>query len=394
MNEPHISTFRHQPEKSILRGGKEFPEYNWKAEPVVTRHRIFKYFNEQRQEDILVPIHASPAIIADIGLVVASDDGYLRFLDPPLERAYWELQLFANVYASLVVDQMRKRVIVATTKGIVAAFNLKGQIEWQVNLERPVFATPAICAEFDLLSVAAFENMGFGLSLETGEVRFAASLPAPWHASLPSLPAFRNPYASPAMTASGDTVFCSGNHVVSLDRQGEVNWQVDLGAEIKSSPVVHLGQGKVAVATVRGDLVFLGLEDGQEYARHRLDDKVTASGAVSGDHLVIGTARGKVHCFHFATHEQVWTRNFGGPFDYTSFTLSPAGDFVATNTDGNAMGIAASDGSFLWETSQVLGLDDHEPGMNITPVLSQDGRMYCASYRGDLYQFTFIEHGK
>lgn len=388
------STFRHHPSKSNLRGQEDHTGVHWEMEPVVTAHRSIKYFNQKRQEDILVPIHATPAIIADIGLVVASDEGLLRFMAPKLDRIYWERQLYCTVYASLVVDPLRKRVIVATTKGRVISFNLKGQIEWQTDLEGPIFATPAICPAYDLLSVAAFGNHGYGLSLENGEIQYSISLPAPWHAPYQSLPSARNPYSSPAVTSSGKTIFCSGNHVLCVGPTGLLIWEKELGAEIKSSPVIHKESNQVAVAAVNGSLVFLDLTNGDQTRVHRLDEKITSSGAVSGAHLAIGTSRGKVHCFHFHSHELLWTKDFGGPFDYTSFTLTPNGDFVATNWEGNISCLSAADGRFLWETSQVLGLDDHEPELNITPILGGDGRMYGASYRGDLYQFSFNSHGK
>ncbi len=79
----------------------------------------------------------------------------------------------------------------------------------------------------------------------------------------------------------------------------------------------------------------------------------------------------------------------GGPRDHTSVTILPDGGFAAITNAGNVVCLDPADGSFRWESSQILGLPDHEPPMHITPVASVDGRMYCASYEGDLYQFTF-----
>jgi hypothetical protein len=67
----------------------------------------------------------------------------------------------------------------------------------------------------------------------------------------------------------------------------------------------------------------------------------------------------------------------------------PNGDFIAVNGRGNIVCLGRDTGTFQWESSQVLGLPDHEPSMDITPVAAPDGNLYCASYDGDVYRFFF-----
>jgi outer membrane protein assembly factor BamB len=166
-------------------------------------------------------------------------------------------------------------------------------------------------------------------------------------------------------------------------------WRTDLPAEIKASPVVADDQGLVAIATVAGVCHLLDLTDGKLQTSIPLRDKVTASGALQQGLLVLGLATGRVVCIDLSRGEITWEATHGGPRSYTSFTLNPSGDFIATSKDGNIICRNAMTGKFLWESTQVMGLPDHEPSMDITPVASSTGRMYCASYNGDLYEFSF-----
>lgn len=145
----------------------------------------------------------------------------------------------------------------------------------------------------------------------------------------------------------------------------------------------------VVIATVAGECYLLNLGSGAQESCIELDSKVTASGALSGDRVAIGTTSGRVSCIDLRKRQILWEAQHGAPRSYTSFTLSPENDFIATSLDGNVICRDSLTGKFLWESSQVMGLPDHETPMDITPVASVSGRMYCASYRGDLYEFSF-----
>jgi hypothetical protein len=83
----------------------------------------------------------------------------------------------------------------------------------------------------------------------------------------------------------------------------------------------------------------------------------------------------------------------GATRSYTSFSVLPSGDFVAVAEQGDAVCLGREDGAFRWQTSQVLGLPEHEPAMDVTPIAAADGRMYGASYEGDVYTFLFRPTG-
>ena len=384
-----VSAFRHMPQKSALPPLRVSDGISWRKEPAVTGHRRLTYRNRTLDRDVPVPVSASPAVIRDIGAVVASDDGYVRLFGAGLDKAYWERRMSASVYASLVVDPVAERIVVAATSGDVVSLDLRGTVVWTRRLGAAVFATPAIHAERRQLLISAFGHKAVGMSLDDGGLCFERDLPKPWHASPGGKAAHRNPFASPAFTAHGECVLCSAQSTLCLDPSGRELWRTDLPAEIKASPVIAERQGLVAVATVAGQCHLLDVARGTEQERIELDAKVTASGALSRDRLALGTSSGGVFCIDLNTSRVIWQEGFGAPRSYTSFTLSPIGDFVATGESGNAICRDAETGAFVWESTQVMGLHDHDPAMDVTPAICAAGRMYCSSYGGDVYEFSF-----
>jgi outer membrane protein assembly factor BamB len=362
---------------------------DWTREPAVCGHRRLTYHNRRLNRDIPVPVSATPAAISGVGVIVASDDGYVRFFDRTLATEYWNHRLDSSVYASLVVDRTRRHVVAAATSGLVACLDLHGELVWQTELAVPVYATPAVLARHGLLAVTAFHSRYFLLDLGSGEIVADRPVPKPWHARQGGVAAYRDPYASPAVTDQDTVIVCCAEHVLCFDLDGTELWRREIGHAVKASPVVLRNSGQVAVFPVDGVCRFLDTVTGQEHGTVRLGAKVTASPAISDDILVVGTQDNRVFGIDVNTRRIAWTSGQGAPRSYTSMTILPDGAFIATGERGNIVRLDRADGTFRWETSQVLGLVEHEPAMDITPVAAPDGSMYCASYSGDLYQFTF-----
>ena len=379
--------FRHDPVKSTLPGAAR--AVDWRIEPAVSAHRRLLYDNQKLGRSIAVPVSASPAVAPGVGVVVASDDGYVRLFALDLSKAYWQRRMDSSIYASVVLDQARRRVVVAATSGLIACFDLRGQVAWSVRLAEPVFATPTVLPAADVLVVAAFRSRCYGLALDTGIVLFERDLPRPWHATQGGLASYRDPYASPVSTLDGNSVVCCAEHVLCLAGDGTELWRTEVGASVRASPVAVNSTAEIAVCPVDGRCLFLGAKSGDIRGQIEFGAKITASPAVSGGVLAIGTQLDTAVGIDVVTRAVRWTSPHGGPRSYTSWTVSPVGDFIATAARGNVTCLALESGRFLWETSQVLGLPDHEPAMDITPVAAPDGSMYCASYAGDVYRFLF-----
>lgn len=362
---------------------------HWLREPVVFGHRRLTYDNQKLNRTVQVPVSATPAVVTGLGVLLASDDGFLRFHSRGLEKVYWERRLDSGVYASLVVDPVRAQVIVAATSGLVTCFDLRGTLVWATRIGVPVFATPTVIPQEDLLVVAGFHARCVGLNLETGERVFDRDLPEPWHMAQGGIASYRDPYASPVTTAEGTVIVCCGEHVVCLDPDGAQVWHHEGEQGIKASPVSVRKTDEIVVFTVGGTGLFLDSRTGELRHNVSVNAKVTASPALSHGVLAVGDQSGAVTGIDVRTRDVLWRSGQGAPRSYTSFSVLPTGDFVATAERGNVVGLGREDGRFLWESSQVLGLVDHEPEMDITPVAAPDGSMYCASYRGDVYEFRF-----
>jgi outer membrane protein assembly factor BamB len=385
---PSPPAFRHDPVKSVLLGRPAAPVH-WDREPAVCGHRRYRHHNSVLQRTVPVPFSASPAVVEGVGVVFAGDDGRVRLYDTTLAKIFWERRVDSSVYASLVVDARRRHIVVAATSGLIVCFDLRGALLWSVKLPVPVYATPTTLPEADRLVVAAFHSRCFGIDLSDGTLAFDRGLPQPWSAGHGGTAVHRDPYASPAVTQEGTVVMCCAELALCVDADGSELWRHELGCAAKASPVALHDTGQVAICPVDGRCLFLDGHTGTVRARLELGAKTTASPAVSGSVLAVGAQTGAVVGVDVATHRRIWESPQGAPRSYTSFTVLPSGDFAATGDRGNVVCLRRSDGAFLWESSQVLGLAEHEPAMDITPVAGRTGSMYSASYEGDIYHFRF-----
>jgi outer membrane protein assembly factor BamB len=384
------AAFRHDPVGRVLPAGRAASgPVAWSSEPAVCGYQRLTYHNDTLGRTIPVPVSASPAVITGVGVLVGSDDGHVRLYDRTLSRIYWQRRLDSAIYASLVVDPARRRVVVAATSGLVTCFDLRGTLSWSARMDTPVFATPLVLPQHDLLVVAAFGGHCSGLALDSGRLVFDRRLPAPWHAAHGGSAAFRDPYASPVATAAGSVIVCAGEHVLCLDPDGSERWRHDTGQAIKASPVSLRATGEVAVNPVDGRCLFLDETTGEPLGEVPIGAKVTASPAVSGRVLAIGTVQDTVVGVDIGTRRPLWRSPQGAPRSYTSFSTLPNGDFIATSSRGNVVCLRRDDGAFRWESSQVLGLPDHEPEIDTTPIAGSDGSMYGGSYTGVLYHLRF-----
>ncbi len=382
--------FRHDPRRLVLAVREEgVSTFDWRTEPAIVGHSSLTH-TRKNGEQISVPICATPAIVADVGAVVASFDGFVRLHDPLLQKTYWGACLGSAIYAPVAVDPERPGFLVCCVDGTVARFGLKGELEWSTPLgDHPIYAAPLVMASGRTLVVATFRNRCFGLSLDTGSMRFDLALPKPWHTSIGGLNAWRDPYASPVAVTDSSFAVCCAECMLRVAIDGTVLWTIWTGCAVRASPVLVERTGEIFVVGVDGSCRFLNVESGHRRDGPNLGAKVVASPAISGGIVAIGTTTGAVSGLDAGSGTIAWTVWGFAPRDHSSFHVLPSGDFVVTSERGNAVALQASDGRFLWETDQRLGLSGHDPSMDITPVASHDGYMYCASYSGHVYSFRF-----
>ncbi|WP_410676932.1 PQQ-binding-like beta-propeller repeat protein [Amycolatopsis sp. cmx-4-68] len=378
--------FRHDPVKSVLPGPTA--QVLWDREPIVCGYRRLSH-RTSTGVDIAVPVSSTPAVVGAAGVVVGSYDGRIRLYAHDFADVRWEHRLAAPVYASLMVDRMRSTVLAAAVDGTVICVGLDGDVVWRTRVDASIYATPTVLPDADLLVIAGFGSRCAGLDLVTGEEAFAVSLPRPWHANVGGSAAVRDPYASPLALPGGDFVVGCAEHALRLTATGKQVWLRDIGHSVRASPAFAAVTKEVVVCTVDGQCRFLDVEDGRETGTVVLDGKVIGSPAVSGGVLAVSTQCGSALGVDLARHDIAWATGRGATRDHTSFTVLPNGDFAFTSENGDVVARSRADGRFLWETSQLLGLTNHDPALDTTPVAAPDGSMYCGSYSGVLYRFRF-----
>jgi len=385
-----LSTFRHDAAKSVLvLRPSTGPAVRWHKEPAICGYRKLSHRSDKLDKDIQVPICAAAIAVSDVGVIIGGYDGRVRFFNCGLDKIYWETRLESAIYASPVVDQARRTVLIATIGGQIACVDLRGNIVWTVRIGSPVYATPTILPASDLLVVAAFQSRCLGLTLTSGECVFDRQLPKPWQAALGGSAAHRDPYASPLATSQGDTVLCCAEDVLCLAPDGMERWHCRTDSAIRASPAALHSTQEVTLGTVDGRCLFLDAATGRICAEIALGAKITASPAVSGSIVAYGTSQEEALGINIASHAIEWRVLHGAPRDHSSFSVTPDGNFVATTSSGNVVCRSAKDGRFLWETSQLLGLAEHDPTVDTTPIVDPSGSMYCGSYSGMIYHFQF-----
>ncbi|MDX2757249.1 PQQ-binding-like beta-propeller repeat protein [Streptomyces europaeiscabiei] len=385
---PAPAAFRHDPVKNVLPAAAATAR-RWDYEPVVADYRMLTYHNRTLDRTVPVSVSATPVLIAGVGPVVASDDGHVRLYSRDLSKVYWERRMDSSVYASPVLAPADRHVVVAATSGLIACFDLRGGLVWSVKLGTPVFATPTLLPGSGVLVVSAFHSRCTGLDIRTGAVVFEQALPEPWHAAHGGSASYRDPYAGPVGTAEGTAVVACAEHVLCLAPDGTELWRTEASASVRATPASLHATGEIAVCPVDGHCLFLDARTGAVRGELALGAKITGSPAVSGGVLAVGTQLDVATGVDIHTRTPLWTAPQGAPRSYTSLTVLPDGSFAATGERGNVVCLRAADGRFLWESSQVLGLPNHETPMDVTPVAGGDGDMYCASYTGVLYRFLF-----
>ncbi|MET7746281.1 PQQ-binding-like beta-propeller repeat protein [Streptomyces sp. NPDC005385] len=380
------AAFRHDPVKSVLPGPAA--QVLWDREPAVCGYRRLSH-RTRAGATVPVPVCSTPVVIGNEGVVVGSYDGRIRRYTPDLADVSWEHRVASPLYASLVVDPMRSTVVSAAVDGTVTCLGIDGGVIWKADVGMPVYATPTLLHDAGLVVLTAFGSQCAGLDLSTGQQVFAVGLPSPWPAALGGSAAFRDPYAGPLALPGGDFVVGCAEHALRVTAAGQQVWQRNFGHSVRASPAFAAPTGEVIVCTVDGRCRFLDAESGHETAVIDCAGKITASPAVSGRIVALGTRHGPALGIDVLRHEIVWSAPGAAPRDHTSFTVLPNGAFAATTASGNVAARTSTEGRFLWETSQLLGLANHDPALDTTPVAAPDGSMYCGSYSGVIYRFRF-----
>jgi len=367
----------------------QIPDFNWDFEPIVSNYKKITYQNQTMNKEFNVPISATPIIVPGHGVIVCSDEGYIRFFKEDFSEIFWELRAKEDIYSTPIFDSPGFAFIVSTSKGNIFKIDLNGNILWHTNLKNPIYGVGKICYRTNNIYLSGFNQKGHILNNKTGKEKKRIDLPSPWYNNFPTVAGHRDPYAGPALTKEGNVLFTNGEFLTCVSSEGEILWKNNITHIVKSTPAVSFTRDLGILGNVRGEIILFRPETGEILKNIKTNAKIIHSPAISKDIAVIANELGEIFGIDLITCEIKWTYKLNSEMLYTSFTTLPNGNFIFNSKRGNIYCLGQKNGEFLWETSQVLGLEEHEPNMDTTPICGNNGLMYCTSYSGFVYQFRF-----
>ena len=292
-----------------------------------------------------------------------------------------------------------------------------GEVMWVYNTTVEMDSSPAVV---DGRVIAALGNGDiYALNATTGAVLWVHSVE----------PGQNLIWSSPAVDSGRIYIGTRGSNVYCLNiSNGDLLWSYPTDSQTNCSPLVS--DGRVYISSDDGKLYCLNSVDGSLMWRYSLsnasingfsspaflngtvyvgavinydspnvfaidastgaskwnytvDGGTTASPAISGNRVFIGSSNGKVYCLDAINGSQVWNATIGSNWFAGIYMSSPAiadGMLFVGSGDSNCYCLNASNGSQIWKapTKQMIWS---------SPAVA-DGKVYIGSSDGRLYCFN------
>ncbi|MFQ5811230.1 MAG: PQQ-binding-like beta-propeller repeat protein [Armatimonadota bacterium] len=161
--------------------------------------------------------------------------------------------------------------------------------------------------------------------------------------------------------------------------QLEVQWSVELGGRVDSSPAVS--DGVVYVGSTGGSVYAVDAETGEIVWRQELDGPVTSSPCVAEGRVFVGCVDTFAYALDARTGDVAWRRRADGPV-----TASPAfldGVTYWASTAGRVFALRAADGDEVWR---------HDLGARVaaSPCVGS-GALYIGDLGGALRALRLVD---
>lgn len=183
---------------------------------------------------------------------------------------------------------------------------------------------------------------------------------------------------------------CLDHHIYLVDKKtGTVYYKLNLGAEIKSSPVYL--DNYVLIGNSNGDLTCLKIDKNNQLTicwKLDLGTEIYSTCSIKDNHIVACTFMGTIYCirFHHENPDVIWKFN-----TYNNICSSPliTGDDQCIVTDSKGMIYA-----FNLKDGRVTGcckLNQHsyKTQLNSSPVLDSKGIIHVGGYDGRVYHISY-----
>jgi outer membrane protein assembly factor BamB len=217
-------------------------------------------------------ISTQPVLSSDAKLVVGSHDGVLYAIDPDSAEVAWRLNTGDRIYTTPLVAP-DGTLYAGTDADRLFSVNERGRLLWALGTDSDADTSPAR-AEDGTLRFAAGRVL----------YRASAELSVQWRLQLGA-----KVFSSPLVLEDGTTVVgCQDDKVYAVDASGAVRWSAETGGDVDATPAHY--DGVVYVGSDDGHVYALSARDGRRRWRTRVGGYVRAGVAVGLDgNLVVGT---------------------------------------------------------------------------------------------------------
>lgn len=202
-------------------------------------------------------------------LYFATADEKFNALSMDTGETLWSEKLDGAVIDTMTAVVTPGSVYIATTRGTVYSFSLKGKRNWKFNAAAGVFETPILVN--NRLLVSASDGKLHSLAAQTGREQWTA-----------------DPGAKFRLAYHKGTLYAVGYYgaVSALDMEkGTELWRKDLSDTFITIPIV--AGNRIVVAGLKGAVTWLDLDNGNILARKALGGPVKNSMVLSGGVLYI-----------------------------------------------------------------------------------------------------------
>jgi len=210
----------------------------------------------------------------------------LVYNKPVVLTAHFALQVVpsnGSLYASPLATHWG--IVCATLDGWLISLNGEsGAAVWMLSLGQPLFTTPILSPDLDLLYVGCVSRTFYAVSARHGTVvwQFATAAPI---------------FSSPVLHGQNSVLFgCHDHHLYLLDAaSGRLIWKRELDSEIFASPDFD-ASGRIVAATVQGS-VYLIDSDGEVLSSFKPGGHVFSSPLFISGRIMVGSRDNFLYCY-------------------------------------------------------------------------------------------------
>lgn len=243
------------------------------------------------------PIHSSPAIYDDY-LYFVSDNGILKAIDMSTGEEEWDLDLEAQTNSSPIVH--KNRLYIGCEDGLKAVNINSHKVIWDYDCDN-VASTPVYYE--DVIYFGSDDGHLYGLD-EDGKVQFNKNLGS-------------DIKSSPIVVDDNIYVGSTNAKMYSIGTDKEKNWEFTAGDEILSSPTYV--NDSVIFGSNDGNIYCINTSDGDLVWKEDLNDKVISSPTLDkhDNSVFIGSDEGNLTCLDVRDGTVKWSHSVGGKVQTT-----------------------------------------------------------------------------